>query len=240
MIYVMSDIHGNSRRFDSVVGQIGLRPEDTLYVLGDVIDRYPDGIRILRKLMGMPNVKLLLGNHEYMMLNALDPDRQDSRDVNSGRTEPLALWYYNGGKVTHDHIKHLPRSARIEIFDFLRALPLAFDVEVSGRKYRLVHASPVEKYTDQGGRYPTITKFAVWNRWMPEDEDLEGRVLIFGHTPTAHFQDADPLKIWHAPNGRKIGIDCGSGYPAASRTYGPCGRLACLRLDDMEEFYSEE
>lgn len=39
-----------------------------LYVLGDVIDRFPDGIEILQELMAMPNVKMLLGNHEYMML----------------------------------------------------------------------------------------------------------------------------------------------------------------------------
>ena len=71
MIYVMSDIHGNERRFRSVMEQIRLQPEDTLYVLGDVIDRYPGGIRILRELMAMPNTKMLLGNHEYMMLRAL-------------------------------------------------------------------------------------------------------------------------------------------------------------------------
>ena len=51
MIYVMSDIHGNMRRFHSVMEQINLQPEDTLYILGDVIDRHPDGIRILRKIM---------------------------------------------------------------------------------------------------------------------------------------------------------------------------------------------
>ena len=39
MIYVMSDIHGNTRRFDSILKQIDLQPEDTLYILGDVIDR---------------------------------------------------------------------------------------------------------------------------------------------------------------------------------------------------------
>ena len=71
MIYVMSDIHGQKRRFDSVMEQINLQPEDTLYILGDVIDRNPDGIRILRQIMAMPNAKMVLGNHEYMMLNAL-------------------------------------------------------------------------------------------------------------------------------------------------------------------------
>ena len=55
MIYVMSDIHGNAIRFNSIMTQIDLQPEDTLYILGDVIDRYPDGIRILRLLMSMPN-----------------------------------------------------------------------------------------------------------------------------------------------------------------------------------------
>ena len=60
MIYVLSDIHGQKRRFESIMKQINLQPEDTLYVLGDVIDRNPDGIKILRKLMAMPNVKMLL------------------------------------------------------------------------------------------------------------------------------------------------------------------------------------
>lgn len=54
MIYVMSDIHGHRRRFDSVMKQINLQPEDTLYILGDVIDRNPDGIRILQQLRAMP------------------------------------------------------------------------------------------------------------------------------------------------------------------------------------------
>ena len=36
MIYVMSDIHGNAIRFNSIMEQIDLQPEDTLYVLGDV------------------------------------------------------------------------------------------------------------------------------------------------------------------------------------------------------------
>lgn len=67
MTYVMSDIHGHMQRFRSVMKQIKLQPEDTLYVLGDVIDRNPDGIRILRELMAMLNVKMTLGNHELMM-----------------------------------------------------------------------------------------------------------------------------------------------------------------------------
>ena len=71
MVYVLSDIHGNERRFNSIMKQINLQHEDTLYVLGDVIDRHPGGIRLLRRIMAMPNAKMLLGNHEFMMLRAL-------------------------------------------------------------------------------------------------------------------------------------------------------------------------
>ena len=78
MTYVIYDIHGNLRLYREIMEQINLQPEDTIYVLGDVIDRHPDGITILEELMAMPNAKLLLGNHEDMMLSALtmrvDPD----------------------------------------------------------------------------------------------------------------------------------------------------------------------
>ena len=39
MIYVMSDIHGRTDRFESIMKQIHLQDDDRLYVLGDVIDR---------------------------------------------------------------------------------------------------------------------------------------------------------------------------------------------------------
>ena len=60
MIYVMSDIHGNHTRFRSVMDQIGLTDEDSLYILGDVIDRGHFGIQILQELMENPNVTCLL------------------------------------------------------------------------------------------------------------------------------------------------------------------------------------
>ena len=71
MIYVLSDIHGRLDRFEKMLRMIDLQDSDTLYILGDVIDRGKDGIRILQKITEMPNVKMLLGNHEYMMMKAL-------------------------------------------------------------------------------------------------------------------------------------------------------------------------
>ena len=50
MIYVMSDIHGSRRRFDAVMEQIKLTDEDTLYILGDVIDRGEHGVELLQRI----------------------------------------------------------------------------------------------------------------------------------------------------------------------------------------------
>ena len=72
--YVMGDIHGEADRFHAMLERIHLSEEDTLILLGDVIDRGPDGIALLLEIMEMPNVIMLLGNHEYMMLQYLSPD----------------------------------------------------------------------------------------------------------------------------------------------------------------------
>ena len=238
MIYVMSDIHGNSIRFNSIMAQIDLQPEDTLYVLGDVIDRHPDGIRILRVLMRMPNVKMLLGNHEYMMLNALDRLDKDNPEY----PRALRLWYRNGGDITHEYIKHIRKSVRKEVFDYLHSLPLNIDIEVNGKPYLLVHGGVIAEYHRHMYRYDTQEEYAVWNRIYCNEPDVEGKTIIFGHTPTSEYQHNNPLEIWRSPSGGKIGIDCGCGFPhpltqGRRPTY---GRLACLRLDDMEVFYSEE
>ena len=49
-IYVMSDIHGEADLFHAMLEQIGFSESDTLYILGDVIDRGPDGIALLQEI----------------------------------------------------------------------------------------------------------------------------------------------------------------------------------------------
>ncbi len=232
MIYVMSDIHGNRRRFESVMKQIDLQPEDTLYVLGDVIDRYPDGIRILRKLMNMPNVKMLIGNHELMMLDVLCSDANEN---SLAAWFPLSRWYNNGGGVTHNYLKHIRKSIRIEIVEFLKTLPLSYDIEVNDQQYKLVHAAPPELYLQYHHQFSDARMFAVWKRWKENEFHETDYIMIFGHTPTIEYSDSYPLRIWYGDH--MIAIDCGSGFPSHLDLG---GRLACLRLDDMKEFYSEK
>lgn len=233
MHYVLSDIHGNERRFNSILKQIDLQSDDTLYVLGDVIDRYPGGLRILRRLMAMPNAKLLLGNHEYMMLRALGHPVDDNPDDGNA----LAHWYRNGGDVTHLRWKFLRKTTRRQILNYLRALPLNLELELRGQRYLLVHGAPISLWaqnTDQ--RYRNATHFSVWRRPEVQDPMPEGFTVIFGHTPTRHYRDTAPMEVWRGEG--RIAIDCGSGYPETG-DLAPYGRLACLRLEDGKVFYSE-
>lgn len=230
MIYVMSDIHGYGERFEKMLKLINLQPDDHLYILGDVVDRGPDGIKILRKIMNMPNVSMILGNHEHMMLEALYyPIETDSEIKRELKLEHYQrIWYNNGGDVTHYYLKHTRKNIRKEIFEYLNKLPLNIDVEVNEQKYVLVHGAPLATFSFTHSYYRDPVTHAVWTRLHSCDPLPEDKITIFGHTPTCKYQKGSPFTIYHAED--RIGIDCGCGY-------GQIGRLACLRLDDMKEFY---
>ncbi len=237
MVYVMSDIHGRLNYFEAMLKQIKLQPEDTLYILGDVIDRGPDGIKILRKIISMPNVKMLLGNHEHMMLNTLNvPYDLKNWNENLNYSFARSLWYGNGGDVTHKQFKHMRKDTRKEIINYLANLPINIDIEINGIKYKLVHAAPLDFYKEYDYKYDDEVEYAVWCRWsvftmneLLKDTDY---ILIFGHTPVVKFNEKNPIEIFI--KNRIIGIDCGCAYP---EDYEIKGRLGCLRLDDMKEFY---
>ena len=72
LTYIVADLHGRADRFHEVLDTVHFSAEDQMYILGDVIDRNPDGIMILREIMCAENMHMLLGNHEYMMINAID------------------------------------------------------------------------------------------------------------------------------------------------------------------------
>ena len=176
MIYVMSDIHGCLDRYRNVLRQIRLRKDDHLYILGDVIDRGPEGLCILRDTMERGNVTLMLGNHEHMMLEALS---------HPGNDELLGLWYANGGRVTHEHFKHCSLAYRAEVLWYIRSLPLNIEVSVNGTDYLLVHGAPASTYP-KGSRFANQTEHAVWTRLGRNTPLFEDKIVIFGHTPTHH------------------------------------------------------
>lgn len=146
------------------------------------------------------------------------------------------------GDVTHEEWKRIDKEQQRAILDYLHSLPLNIDVTVKGSDYKLVHGAPLEMY---GGKYREqyrdAIQLAIFKRIKISDE-LSGKyTLIFGHTPTIDYDDGIcPMRIFHSRD--KIAIDCSSGFPEESDSDNLhlYGKLACLRLDDMKEYYSEE
>lgn len=56
MIYCISDIHGDFAHYKAMLEHIGFSDTDTLYVIGDVIDRHPAGVDILLDIMELPHL----------------------------------------------------------------------------------------------------------------------------------------------------------------------------------------
>lgn len=48
MIYAMSDIHGCYQQYKELLEKIHFSEDDILYVLGDVIDRGPEPLKVLQ------------------------------------------------------------------------------------------------------------------------------------------------------------------------------------------------
>ena len=224
--YVMSDIHGEADRFHAMLEKIRFSSDDTLYILGDVIDRGVDGINLLLEIMEMPNVVMLLGNHEYMMLQYLSPDATDI---------VIRRWNRNGNAPTLAAYLKLKAKTQQRILDYLNTRPSHLEVDVNGRRFYLVHTWPGENVHDE-----------VWQR--PEIDAANpkpGYQVIIGHTKVLSMIKPEEariryaidledrgghLRILHTPG--FVNIDCGCGYDM------PIKALACICLDNRNEYYT--
>ena len=105
-IYVTSDAHGHVRALDEALSKISLTSDDTLYVLGDMIDRGPDPVGVIKLVRSLPNARVLKGNHEQIMLDAIigqDPlDAETSSEVAALLRNASDMFGQTIVMVTHD------------------------------------------------------------------------------------------------------------------------------------------
>ena len=129
-IYVTSDAHGHVRALDEALSKISLTSDDTLYVLGDMIDRGPDPVGVIKLVRSLPNARVLKGNHEQIMLDAIIG--QDPLDAET--------WDINGGWTTSEQLNDMEFEAYEELVRWMATLPLCAVAETEERPYLLVHA----------------------------------------------------------------------------------------------------
>jgi len=69
-LYLIGDIQGCDEPLQRLLDTVAFSPSrDTLYLLGDLVNRGPDSVAVLRRLMGYGNAaRCLLGNHDLHLL----------------------------------------------------------------------------------------------------------------------------------------------------------------------------
>ena len=230
--YVISDIHGEYDMFMEMVKKIGLKEEDTLYILGDIFDRGPHPIKTVLELMKMPNAICMVGNHELMALENLEFLMQEITDMSIDQLDEktldnLVTWQYNGSKTTIDEFRLLDRETQHSIIDFIKEFLICEELTVAGRDYLLVHAG-LGNYSPEKEIDDYSLKELIWDRADYEIEYFPDVYVITGHTPTQMIAgNPRPGYIYRKNN--HIAIDCGC--------YRPDGRLAVICLDTGEEYY---
>ena len=131
--------------FMKLLDKIKLKDTDTLYILGDVLDRGPHQIKTLRKLMEMPNAICLVGNHELMALECLGFLMKEITDMSIEELDEemfdnLVTWQYNGSSTTIAEFKELNSNLQQDVIDFIRDFLVYEEITVNEKDYLLVHA----------------------------------------------------------------------------------------------------
>ena len=234
MVYVCSDIHGDYGKYAALLKRLDMKEEDTLYILGDVIDRGPDGIKILLDMMNRFQVVPILGNHEFLaavclkwLLAEIAEERLDS--LGMAQLAAYQNWMDNGGGPTLAQLRRLSRTEREEVLAYLLEMDLYAQVEAGNRSFVLVHAG-LDHFSPDKSLEDYDIEELLFCRPTLEQTYYQDRFLIYGHTPTRLLRQqlGEPPADTILRRGNQIAIDCGCGWG---------GQLGCLCLETLEEIY---
>ena len=258
--YVFSDVHGHAAPLARALVRTHPTEDDAYYCLGDMIDRGPDPLGVIELVRSLPNVHVLMGNHEDLMMACMGAPDDPMNAMN---------WGMNGGITTSEALAQVSEEEADEIVEWVGGLP-AFDyARVGGRDYLFVHAGINPALVGEGpwGDAERIGELLSAQRcedlmWIREDfwgshtgligEDGRGPIVVAGHTPTPYLDriSGDRGVSVRDEEGRptmaRLGADESTGgvadrwdIDAGAAGGSGFGRVLVLRLDDGEEFYED-
>lgn len=180
-LYAVSDVHGYRDDLERGLDQVGFGGDDELWILGDLLDRGPDGIGVVDLVRDLQRqaperVHVLMGNHEIL---ALGRRRfPESRFADS--------WRINGGRrrdqegLTDEHV------------GWLAGLPL---MGVAG-DFLLMHSDTTD-YLTWGESVEQVNRTVAGALADPEDLDAHWEVWA-RLTSRYHFAGRDGAAVARA------------------------------------------
>jgi serine/threonine protein phosphatase 1 len=172
----IGDIHGCSAALAALLEVIAPGADDTLVCLGDFIDRGPDSRAVLDQLLALSKrCRLigLLGNHEEMLLAALDDRAALARWLSNGGDQTVRSYGWDRGGPRRRLLDLIPQSHR----DFLASCRDHHETDT----HFFVHAGYLAEL-------PLKDQPPVALRWRVADATTavphcSGKVAVVGHTP---------------------------------------------------------
>ena len=210
MDYVVSDIHGNFNTLKRLLRHINFTEEDTLIINGDILDRGSQILEIIKFVFSVPNVELIIGNHEFMFINAYETGVLTKFFNNSYKhdNDIVESWLNNGGMET---VKTLvkysieDRENKFEkLYNFLKERPYY----VARGNNIITHAGPSNKLksfrkTEVIENLCSLEKSdLVWDRYFHLNairfdfcklDNLDCNIIV-GHTTIKNF-NINPIRV---------------------------------------------
>ena len=121
-LYLIGDVQGCDGALQRLLDKIDFSPSrDTLYLLGDLVNRGPDSLGVLRRMLGYGDAaRCLLGNHDLNLLAVAQGVRQPHR---------------------HDTLTQVLQAPdRAALLEWLRHQRLALQETIANRVLLMVHA----------------------------------------------------------------------------------------------------
>ncbi len=221
--WVIPDIHGCFKTFKSLVErEIGLTNDDTLYLLGDYIDRGDGSKEVIDYIMYITeegyNVNYLIGNHEKYCIDAWEADKKRL----FGRSSVERDWRKHGASKTLKSFDvNSPRKIDSKYIEWMKNGKYYIELD----EYILVHAglnfgisNPFEDFHSM-----------LWIREFKVDRTkIGGKKIIYGHVP----MELSMISLFlDNPNYGFISLDNGVYYGNSSVGF---GNLTAFNIDTKE------
>lgn len=218
--FIIGDIHGCIDELQELMQQLAPSANDHIIFIGDLIDRGPDSLGVVREVVRWSNrfnVQLVLGNHEEKFLRYVHHIKTASgleTEMKGIDEFPNLLSGLNGDELSFlqsaYHALHLPELNTLLVHggvwrnvDFLLPATYRFLDNHNLDKKRLALLNKTRFLNPKGNFVALGEEKANDSFWAEVYEGQWGHVF-FGHQP---FLQAEPKRFTHA-----TGIDTGCVY----------------------------
>lgn len=136
-LYLIGDVQGCDSALGRLLAKVGFTPSrDTLYLLGDLVNRGPESEAVLRRLMGYGGAALsLLGNHDLSLLAVAYGHRKAHRDdtidaiLRAPDRDALLDWLRSQRMAMREHGVLMVHGGVLPQWDGAQVMRLAREVE---------------------------------------------------------------------------------------------------------------